>query len=158
MSEFLTNNPEKQEQLKAIIQKLHQGTSVEGVKRDFGRLIKALDDMRNIEVHYTRKENQLSPYLERKTAYSEVKHLSGAIRRMIFMEENIFPQSPAIIGCDAQNCHPQKSVHSVNRILDAFKNKEKERSEFWLTRNGRFIHSCMFPCTMQAVRTGERSR
>ncbi|HOV62897.1 MAG TPA: PAS domain-containing protein [Spirochaetia bacterium] len=123
MSEFLTNNPEKQEQLKAITQKLHQGTSVEEVKRDFGGPIKALDDMRNIEV----------------------KHLSGAIRRMIFMEEKIFPRSPGIIGRDVQNCHPQKSVHSVNRILDALKNKEKERSEFWLTRNGHFIHILYIP-------------
>jgi DUF438 domain-containing protein len=367
MSEFLVQDREKQEQLKAIIRKLHGGASVSEVKSDFGRLIKdvsaeeiaameqalieggfppeeiqrlcdvhvevfesslkkdkrayrlpghpvhtfmeenreakkrsrrlisaarsyslglrgsgevflkALGDMKSIEVHYTRKENQLFPYLERKgftgpskvmwgkhdeiralfkrvyelfdrgerkAVLSETRDLVSAVRRMIFMEERIlypnsvkrlseaewaeirrgesaigyawvnpgavwdaaiasssvspeplspatssepkspdsvplkegaltreqldllltnlpvdvsfidendkvlyysdskervFPRSPAIIGRDVQNCHPHKSVHIVNRILDAFKNKEKDRAEFWITMNGRFI-------------------
>ncbi|MDX1708477.1 MAG: DUF438 domain-containing protein, partial [Desulfobacterales bacterium] len=35
--------------------------------------------------------------------------------------ERIFPRSPAIIGREVRNCHPPKSVHLVNQILDAFK-------------------------------------
>ena len=51
----------------------------------------------------------------------------------------VFPRSPGIIGRDVQNCHPQKSVAVVEKILRAFKNKEKDKADFWLEINGRFI-------------------
>lgn len=51
----------------------------------------------------------------------------------------IFPRSPAVIGRSVQNCHPQKSVATVNRILDAFRKKEKAEARFWLETGGRFI-------------------
>lgn len=51
----------------------------------------------------------------------------------------LFPRSPAVIGRDVQNCHPQKSVDTVNRILSSFKNKEKNKARFWLEMGGRFI-------------------
>ncbi|MBN2396075.1 MAG: DUF438 domain-containing protein [Candidatus Atribacteria bacterium] len=55
-------------------------------------------------------------------------------------KERIFPRSPAIIGRDVQNCHPPKSVHIVNKIVESFRKKEKDVAEFWLTMNDRFIH------------------
>ncbi|MBN1697216.1 MAG: DUF438 domain-containing protein [Spirochaetales bacterium] len=55
-------------------------------------------------------------------------------------KDRIFPRSPAIIGRAVQNCHPPKSVHIVDRIIESFKKKEKDVAEFWLTINGRFIH------------------
>ncbi len=51
----------------------------------------------------------------------------------------IFPRSPAVIGRSVQNCHPQKSVDVVTRILDAFKKKEKSKARFWIEMKGRFI-------------------
>ena len=54
--------------------------------------------------------------------------------------ERIFPRSPAVIGRAVQNCHPQASVHVVEKILDSFKRKEKDQAEFWLTLKDRFIH------------------
>ncbi len=54
--------------------------------------------------------------------------------------ERIFPRSPAIIGREVRNCHPPKSVHRVNMILDAFKAGERDTAEFWLELGGRFIH------------------
>lgn len=51
----------------------------------------------------------------------------------------IFPRSPAVIGRTVQNCHPQKSVATVNRILDAFRKKEKSNARFWLEMGERFI-------------------
>jgi hypothetical protein len=53
--------------------------------------------------------------------------------------DRIFPRSPAIIGRDVQNCHPPKSVHIVEKILQSFKKKEKEQADFWIQMNGRFI-------------------
>jgi DUF438 domain-containing protein len=51
----------------------------------------------------------------------------------------LFPRSPAVIGRSVQNCHPQKSVETVNKILAAFKNKEKDKARFWIEMGGRFI-------------------
>ncbi len=54
--------------------------------------------------------------------------------------ERIFPRSPAVIGRTVQNCHPPDSVRIVEKILESFKQKEKDTAEFWLTFNNRFIH------------------
>jgi DUF438 domain-containing protein len=51
----------------------------------------------------------------------------------------VFPRSPGIIGRSVQNCHPQKSVAVVEKILDAFRRKEQDHAEFWLEKDGRFI-------------------
>lgn len=51
----------------------------------------------------------------------------------------VFPRSPGIIGRSVQNCHPPKSVDVVVKILDAFRKKEKDKAEFWIQMNGRFI-------------------
>ena len=54
--------------------------------------------------------------------------------------ERIFPRSPAIIGREVRNCHPPKSVHIVNKILDAFKAGDRDRAEFWIQLGSRFVH------------------
>ncbi len=54
--------------------------------------------------------------------------------------ERIFPRSPAIIGREVRNCHPPKSVHIVNKILDEFKSGEKDTAEFWIELTGKFIY------------------
>ena len=54
--------------------------------------------------------------------------------------ERIFPRSPAIIGREVRNCHPPKSVHLVNNILDAFKSGARDKAEFWIELGGRFIY------------------
>lgn len=59
--------------------------------------------------------------------------------------ERVFPRSPAVIGRAVQNCHPQKSVHVVNAILDAFKKGDKKAAEFWIGLKGSFVHIRYFP-------------
>ncbi|HPE90392.1 MAG TPA: DUF438 domain-containing protein [Spirochaetia bacterium] len=51
----------------------------------------------------------------------------------------VFPRSPAIIGRAVQNCHPPKSVHVVERIVESFKKKEKDKADFWIQMGDRFI-------------------
>jgi DUF438 domain-containing protein len=60
-------------------------------------------------------------------------------------KDRIFPRSPAIVGREVQNCHPQKSVHIVNQIVKAFKDKTKDVAEFWIQKDGLFIHIRYFP-------------
>jgi len=60
-------------------------------------------------------------------------------------KERMFPRSPGIIGRTVQNCHPPKSAHIVQKIVDSFRNKEKDDAEFYFTMNGRFLHIRYFP-------------
>lgn len=55
-------------------------------------------------------------------------------------EKRIFVRTKAVIGRKVQLCHPQKSIHIVNKILEAFKKGEKDVAEFWITMNNRLIH------------------
>ncbi len=56
------------------------------------------------------------------------------------VKDRIFPRSPGVIGRKVQNCHPPKSIHIVNQILNAFKEGSKDSAEFWIQSNGKFIH------------------
>ncbi|MEM3770486.1 MAG: DUF438 domain-containing protein [Candidatus Bathyarchaeia archaeon] len=62
-----------------------------------------------------------------------VKYFSKADKR-------IFVRTKAILGRKVQLCHPQKSIHVVNRILEAFKKGEKDVAEFWIQKGDRLIH------------------
>jgi len=55
-------------------------------------------------------------------------------------EKRIFVRTKAVIGRKVQLCHPQKSVHIVNKILEAFRSGKKDVAEFWLQINNRLIH------------------
>ncbi len=65
--------------------------------------------------------------------------------------DRVFPRSPAVIGRKVQNCHPPKSVHIVQRILDSFRAGEKDAAEFWLELGGRFVYIRYF-----AIRDADR--
>ncbi|MBN1612100.1 MAG: DUF438 domain-containing protein [Polyangiaceae bacterium] len=54
--------------------------------------------------------------------------------------QRIFPRSPAAIGRKVQNCHPPKSVHVVQEILDAFKSGKQDVAEFWIQMQEKLIH------------------
>jgi len=55
-------------------------------------------------------------------------------------EERIFVRTKAVIGRKVQLCHPQKSVHVVNNILEAFKTGKKDVAVFWIQIGDRLIH------------------
>jgi len=54
-------------------------------------------------------------------------------------DDRIFPRSAGIIGRKVSKCHPPKSVHIVERIVQAFKSGERDMAEFWITLNDRFV-------------------
>jgi len=55
-------------------------------------------------------------------------------------EKRIFVRTKAVLGRKVQLCHPQKSVHIVNKILDSFKTGKKDVAEFWIQKDNRIIH------------------
>lgn len=59
-------------------------------------------------------------------------------------KDRIFARTPGVIGRKVQNCHPPKSVHIVQRIIDEFRNGTKDVAEFWIELSGKFIHISYF--------------
>lgn len=55
-------------------------------------------------------------------------------------KDRIFVRTKAVIGRSVQNCHPQKSVHIVNKIVEEFKNGKRDSAEFWINLKGRLIY------------------
>ena len=51
----------------------------------------------------------------------------------------IFPRSPGAIGRNVKNCHPPKSLATVEHILASFRSGEKDTARFWIEMGGRFI-------------------
>jgi PAS domain S-box-containing protein len=54
-------------------------------------------------------------------------------------EKRFFVRTKAVISRKVANCHPQKSLHVVARIVESFKTGKKNVAEFWITMNGRFL-------------------
>lgn len=71
-----------------------------------------------------------------------------------FNKSEIFLRTKSIIGRRVQQCHPQKSVHIVNQILESFKAGKKDVAEFWIPmdNSARLIHIRYF-----AVRDKDRN-
>lgn len=55
-------------------------------------------------------------------------------------KERLFPRSPGVIGRKVQKCHPPKSFHMVQKILDEFRAGKRDVADFWIQMKGRFIH------------------
>jgi PAS domain S-box-containing protein len=55
-------------------------------------------------------------------------------------DKRIFVRTKAVIGRSVQLCHPQKSIHIVNKIVEAFRKGEKDVAEFWIEKDRRLIH------------------
>jgi PAS domain S-box-containing protein len=65
---------------------------------------------------------------------------NDAVKYFNKADKRIFVRTKAVIGRKVQLCHPQKSVHIVSRILEAFKTGKKNSAEFWISMNNRLIH------------------
>lgn len=65
---------------------------------------------------------------------------NDAVKYFNKAEKRIFVRTKAVIGRKVQLCHPQKSVHMVNKILEAFKTGKKDVAEFWIAMDNRLIH------------------
>ncbi len=47
-------------------------------------------------------------------------------------KERIFARTKAVIGRTVHNCHPPKSVHVVEKLLQDFKSGVKDQEDFWI--------------------------
>ncbi|MCW4032366.1 MAG: PAS domain-containing protein [Candidatus Bathyarchaeota archaeon] len=60
-------------------------------------------------------------------------------------KDRIFARSKDIIGLKVQQCHPQKSLDVVSRIVEGFKNGANDKAEFWINLDNRLIYIRYFP-------------
>lgn len=51
----------------------------------------------------------------------------------------VFPRTRTIIGRKVEDCHPPKSLHVVEELIESFKNGEKDEESFWIQRGGMFV-------------------
>jgi len=79
---------------------------------------------------------------------------TGRVRYYSEGKERIFPRSPGIIGREVENCHPPSSVGVVKKIVEELKSGRREKAEFWIQREGRFIHIQYFPLFDHGVYRG----
>ncbi len=54
--------------------------------------------------------------------------------------DKIFARTSQIIDRPVMNCHPEKVVKSVERMLAAFKAGTSSKAEMWIDLHGRFVH------------------
>lgn len=55
-------------------------------------------------------------------------------------KERIFARTKAVIGRTVQNCHPPKSVHVVEKLLEDFKSGIKDVEDFWIKFQDKYIY------------------
>ena len=56
------------------------------------------------------------------------------------VKDRLFPRSPGVIGRKVVNCHPAKSHHIVNQILNSFKAGEKDVADFVINLKGTWVN------------------
>ena len=47
-------------------------------------------------------------------------------------ETRIFKRPESVVGRDVRNCHPKKSVHLVERIIEDMKAGKRDSARFWI--------------------------
>ncbi len=47
-------------------------------------------------------------------------------------ESRIFKRPKGVVGKDVRNCHPEKSLHKVEQILEDFKDGKRDKARFWI--------------------------
>lgn len=63
-----------------------------------------------------------------------------SVRYFSSSKDRIFVRAKSVLGRKVQMCHPQKSIHKVQEIIDDFKNNKRDVAEFWINLKGRLIY------------------
>lgn len=119
----------------------------EGVRARYSALAERLASMGNVkDLSHDLDRDVLAAILN--TLPVELSFVDADDRVRYFSHEDhdkIFPRSRSVIGMAVQNCHPQKSLHKVNQILEDFKAGRRKVAEFWIDFRGKKVHIRYFP-------------
>lgn len=56
------------------------------------------------------------------------------------VKDQIFARTVASVGLPVQRCHPQKSVHKVNEIIEGFRSGKSDEVSFWIHLGGKYVY------------------
>jgi PAS domain S-box-containing protein len=115
--------------------KLH----IEKIKKEEEKMVAAPEGILQFETGSLSKE-EVEAILDALPIDISFVDENDAVKYFNKAEKRIFVRTKAVIGRKVQMCHPQKSVHVVNKILEAFKSGKENTAEFWITMNNRLIH------------------
>lgn len=62
-----------------------------------------------------------------------VKYVSQGPKR-------IFARPKSVIGRKVQNCHPPRSLHVINEMLDDFRSGRRDSEDFWIKMGPKMVH------------------
>jgi DUF438 domain-containing protein len=115
-----------------------------------------IDDLPEISSETTIRSTLSNGYFQSKTGHLNIEQLEGLMQYIpidiTFVDdqdkvsyfndrkERHFPRNPSIIGRLVKHCHPPKSVHIVEKIVNAFKTGLKDNAEFWIQFNDVFLY------------------
>jgi len=120
-------------------EKLIAPPKIEGVKKEGGEGVAAPKGTLQFETGTLSKE-EIEAVLDTLPVDITFVDKNDSVKYFNKAEKRIFVRTKAIIGRKVQLCHPQKSVHIVNKIVEAFKAGKKDVAEFWLQKDNRTIH------------------
>lgn len=60
-------------------------------------------------------------------------------------KDKIFVRTRSVVGRKIQKCHPEKSLHIVEKIVDGFKNDTMKDAEFWIDYMGDKVYIRYLP-------------
>lgn len=64
---------------------------------------------------------------------------NDVVRYFSHGKERIFARTKAVIGRTVQNCHPPKSAHVVEELLEDFKSGKKDSEDFWIKFKDKYV-------------------
>ncbi len=74
---------------------------------------------------------------------------SDTVRYFNKVEGRVFPRTKAVIGRKVQQCHPPKSIHIVNQVIDDLRKGRRKSADFWIDMNQRKVLIRYFPVRNQ---------
>ena len=72
----------------------------------------------------------------------ELTIIDGNDKVLYFNREGkrIFPRPQSVIGKKVQDCHPPKTLHLVNQVIDDLRSGRREFAAFWIDLHRRKIY------------------
>ncbi|NMD71692.1 DUF438 domain-containing protein [Bacillus sp. DNRA2] len=65
---------------------------------------------------------------------------NDVVRYFSHGKDRIFARTKAVIGRTVQNCHPPRSVHTVEELLEDFKAGRKDSEDFWIKFKDHYVY------------------
>lgn len=65
---------------------------------------------------------------------------NDVVRYFSHGKDRIFARTKAVIGRTVQNCHPPRSVHTVEELLADFKAGRKDSEDFWIKFKDNYVY------------------